>query len=92
VKLRTPAELRTFAQLRPDVEAVIQRCGRDTFDLLLIDVDGNWTRWVFPSQEVAEAAAADLQVPLHQGWTERMAARLNRRDHWTEPGGQRRAL
>ena len=90
--LRTPTELRRFAMLRPDVEAVLQRCGRDTWDLVLIDVEGNWTRWVFVSREAAEAAAEDLEVPLHDAWDARMTQRMNRRDHWGEPGGQRRAL
>jgi hypothetical protein len=93
VRVRIPAELRKFAVLRPGVEAVIQRCGLDTFDLLLIDLEGNWTRWVFPSQEAAEAAAEQLEVPLHHGWDDvRMAQRMNKRDHWNEPGGQQRAL
>jgi hypothetical protein len=88
----TAAELRRFAQLRPDVEAVLQRCGLRTFDLVLIDGEGNWTRWVFASEEAAAAAAEDLEVPLHRGWDDRMAKRMNRRDHWNEPGGQKRAL
>ena len=87
-----PAELREFAILRQDVEAVLQRCGLDTYDLILIDLEGNWTRWVFSSEDVAVAVARDLDVPLHLGWDERMVRRMNRRDHWNEPGGQRRAL
>ena len=87
-----PAELRRFAQLRPDVEAVLQRCGLRTFDLLLIDSQGNWTRWVFTSEESAEATAEELGVPVHHGWDDRMSKRMNQRDHWNEPGGQRRAL
>jgi hypothetical protein len=89
---RTPTELRQFAMLRQDVEAVLQRCGIDTFDLLLIDLAGNWTRWVFASEDAARAAVAELGVPLHEGWDDRMARRMNKRDHWNEPGGQRRAL
>jgi hypothetical protein len=93
VRVRVPAEVRKFAILRPDVEAVLQRCGIDTFDLVLIDLDGNWTRWVFPSQEAAEAAARELEMPLHHGWDDdRMAKRMNKRDHWNVPGGQKRAL
>ena len=88
----TPGELRRFAMLRQDVEAVLQRCGLNTFDLILIDGKGNWTRSVFPSRELAEAAARDLDVPLHVGWDGRMVRRMNSRDHWNEPGGQRRAL
>jgi len=92
VTVRTPTELREFALLRPDVEAVLQRCGLGTFDLLLIDLDGNWTRWVFTSEEVAVDVAGDLEVPLHRGWDDRMTKRMNRRDHWNDPGGRRRAL
>ncbi len=88
-----PRELRDFAKLRRDVEGVVQRCGRETFDLLLIDVEGNWTRAVVASEEEAQAMARDLGVRLHMGWDDpRLARRMNRRDHWGEPGGQRRAL
>lgn len=91
--LKLPGDFRQFAMLGEDVEAVVQRSGLNTWDCVLIDVDGNWTRAVFPSREVAEAACADLEVPLHDGWDEpRMAQRMNRRDHWGAPGGQKRAL
>jgi len=88
----TPTELREFVLLRQDVEAVLHRCGLDTYDLLLIDVDGNWTRWVFTTEESAVAVAGDLEVRLHRGWDDRMTRRMNKRDHWNDPGGQRRAL
>lgn len=87
----TPPDLRRFAMLRGDVEAVLQRCGLNTFDLILIDAEGNWTRSVFPSEDVTRGVAADLGVRLHDGWDPRMVKRMNRRDHWNEPGGQRRA-
>jgi hypothetical protein len=90
--VRTPSELRKFIVYRSDVEALLQRCGLDTYDLLLIDVDGNWTRWVFSSEEEAVAVADNLGVPLHRGWDDRMTRRMNKRDHWNEPGGQKRAL
>ena len=64
--VRTPAELRTFVLLRPDVEAVLQRCGLDTYDLLLIDLDGNWTRWVFPSEEAAAAPTTTRSPRPHR--------------------------
>jgi len=92
MKPATPAELRRFVQLMPDVEAVLQRCGRDTYDLLLIDLNGNWTRWVFQAEEMAAWVAEDLGVKLHRGWDDRMTRRMNKRDHWNEAGGQRRAL
>lgn len=91
--MRIPGELREFATLRPDVEAVLQRCGAATYDLILIDLEGDWTRAVFASQEEAEAAAADLGVPLHHGWDDdRLVRRMNKNDPWNEPGGHRRAL
>jgi hypothetical protein len=94
VGVRTPpGSFREFALLRNDVEAVIQRCGRNTWDCVLVDVEGNWTRAVFPSREVAEAVCRDLEIPYQDGWSEpRMVQRMNRRDHWGDPGGQRRAL
>ena len=71
----------------------MQRCGLDTYDLILIDLQGDWTRGVFPSQEAAEAAAADLEVPLHHGWDDdRLTRRMNKNDPWNEPGGRRRGL
>jgi hypothetical protein len=91
--VKVPADFRRFAMLHQDVEAVIQRCGLNTVDCVLIDVDGNWTRAVFPSKEVAEEACRELEVRVPEGWEEpRMAQRMNRRDHWGEPGGQSRAL
>ena len=92
VSVRTPAELRKFVWMHSDVEAVLQRSGVDTYDLVLIDVDGNWTRWVFTSEQIAETVADRLDIPLHREWDERMVKRMNKRDHWNEPGGQRRAL
>ncbi|MBI4260990.1 MAG: hypothetical protein HY658_10530 [Actinobacteria bacterium] len=91
---RTPTELRRFVMLRPDVEAVLERCGRETFDLILADVHGNWTRWVVVSPEEARAYCEELGIPMHEGWEDgaRVTQRMNRRDHWNEPGGQQRAL
>jgi diketogulonate reductase-like aldo/keto reductase len=90
---KVAVDFQRFAMLHEDVEAVIQRCGLRTVDCLLIDVAGNWMRAVFPSKEAAEEACRDLEVRFHEGWDDiRLAQRMNRRDHWGEPGGQRRAL
>lgn len=86
-----PPDFRRFAQMGTGVEAVVQRCGRNTWDCVLVDVEGNWTRAVVPSKEVALAICADLQVRTTEGWDPRMSQRMNRRDHWGEPGGQKRA-
>jgi hypothetical protein len=91
--VRVSTTLREFVKLRPEVEAVAQHVGIRTWDLLLVDVDGNWVRDEFPSEEQAEAACRELGIRMHRGWDDpRMARRMNRRDHWNRPGGQRRAL
>ena len=93
MRTKVPADLRRFAIVQPEVEAVIQRIGRDTWDLILIDVGGNWDRGVFESKEQAEAVAKALDVPAHDGWDDdRLARRMNKRDHWNQPRGQKRAL
>jgi hypothetical protein len=93
VARRAPNALRDFAKLRPEVEAVLQHVGRRTWDLLLVDVDGTWVRDEFDGEDAAEAACRELGTRMHRGWDDpRLARRMNARDHWNEPGGQRRAL
>ena len=90
---RAPGRLLDFVKLHPEAEAVLQHVGRETWDLMLIDVDGRWTRDVFTSDELAEAACRDLDVRLHRGWEDpRIARRMNASDQWSTPGGQRRAM
>ena len=87
-----PSALREFAKLRPEVEAVLQHVGRDTWDLVLIDVTGRWVRDEFETVEAAEAAAKALGVRMHRGWDDpRLARRMAARDHWSSADGQRRA-
>jgi len=87
-----PWSLRSFVSLRPEVEGVVQHVGLDTWDLLLVDVTGLFTREEFPSKEAALDACRRLGIPGHDGWDEpRLARRMNVRDHWSTPDGQRRA-
>jgi hypothetical protein len=87
-----PWSLRGFASLRPEVEGVVQHVGLDTWDLLLIDVTGRWVREEFPSKEAALEACRRLGIRGHDGWDEpRLTRRMNARDHWSTPDGQRRA-
>jgi hypothetical protein len=89
---RAPSALREFAKLRPEVEAVLQHVGLRTWDLVLVDVTGLWVRDEFESEEAAEAACRELGIRLHHGWDDaRLARRMNGRDHWNTPEGQRRA-
>jgi hypothetical protein len=84
--------LRDFAKLRPEVEAVLQHVGRETWDLVLIDVTGRWVRDEFETPEDAEAAAKALGIRVHRGWDDpRLARRMAARDHWSTVDGQRRA-
>jgi len=90
---RAPGRLRDLAKMHPEAEAVLQHVGRDTWDLLVIDVGGTWEREVLPSEEAAEAICQELGLRMHRGWDDpRMARRMGSRDHWNRPGGQRRAL
>ncbi|GIV00200.1 MAG: hypothetical protein KatS3mg014_1815 [Actinomycetota bacterium] len=91
--MRVASHLYGFAKVHPEVEGVLQHVGRRTFDLLLIDVDGDWVRDVLESPEEAEEVARSLGVPLHRGWDDpRIARRMNARDAWGTPGGRRRGL
>jgi hypothetical protein len=88
-----PPDVRRFADGHEGVAAVVQRIGLDTWDLILIDAEGNWTRLVTTSKEAAEAAGRELGVEVHDGWdSDDLAKRMNRRDAWNTPGGQRRAV
>jgi hypothetical protein len=90
--VKVPPSLRDFVKLRPEVEAVIQHVGLATWDLLLVDVTGLWVREEFASLEDARAACDVLGIHAHEGWDEpRMVRRMQRRDHWNTPDGQRRA-
>jgi len=87
-----PSALVEFAKLRPEVEAVIQHVGRETWDLVLIDVTGLWVRDEFETVEDAEDVCRRLGVRPHLGWDDpRLARRMGARDHWASPDGQRRA-
>jgi hypothetical protein len=89
----SPNRLRDFVIHHDDVEAVLQRVGMRTWDLLLIDLTGLWIREEVHSPDRAEAICADLRIRLNRGWQDpRPGRRMASRDHWRSPDGQRRAL
>jgi hypothetical protein len=91
--VRIPGELRGFIAEHRDVQAVIQRIGQDTWDLLLIDGEGEWTRAVLDSKEAAESIARELDLPAQDSWDGGdLARRMNRHDDWADPHGRRRAI
>ncbi|MFM8999515.1 MAG: hypothetical protein ACKOKE_05570 [Actinomycetota bacterium] len=90
--MRAPSALHDFAKVRPGTEGVLQRVGRGTWDLVLIAPDGTWVREVVATPEDAAAICAALGLRLTEGWDDpRLGRRMNARDHWSTPDGQRRA-
>ena len=88
-----PAHLRAFVKLHAEVEGVIQHVGLDTWDVLLVDVTGLWDRDEFGSKDDALEACRRLGIRCREGWDDvRLTRRMNSRDHWGAPDGQRRAL
>jgi hypothetical protein len=41
-----PKDLRRFLEGRHDVEAVLQRVGHATYDVVFVDGAGDWIHWV----------------------------------------------
>ena len=89
---RPSRDLRRFASAGRALDAVVQRVGRDTFELILIDEKGDWTPAVFGSEDEARAAAEALGATVYQGWTEDLSKRVGGRNAWASPDGKRRAL
>jgi hypothetical protein len=87
-----PKGLRRFLDGRSDVEAVVQRVGRDTYDVVFVDGAGEWTHWVVASEDAAAALTETARVPLHHEWTDALSRRVNDGDPWADAKGQHRAL
>jgi hypothetical protein len=74
-KLRTPKD---FVAKRDGCEAVVIRIGLHDTQLVLVDGDGAWDRWVYHSDSEATEAAEELGVPVHQGeYPEELRVRIN---------------
>ncbi len=90
---RISPHLREFASSHTDVEAVVQRTGDATWDLIAVDPDGEWQRGVFLSKEAAIEAAGALGFGRIDSWEEGdLAKRANSSDAWSSPSGKRRAV
>lgn len=64
-KIRTPEEF--IAKLGIDgTEAIVVRIGLNDAQVVLVDGDGRWDRWVFHSMEEALEEANHLGVPVHE--------------------------
>jgi hypothetical protein len=76
--VRDPAD---YVALSGDgTEAIVIRIGLRDAQLVLVDPQGAWRRWVYPSVESAEEVARSLGVPVHVGeYPESTRVRMNQR-------------
>jgi hypothetical protein len=72
-------EPRQFVARRGEgTEAVVVRIGLNDAQLVLIDGQGAWDRWVYHSVDEAQAQAEALGVPVHVGeFPEATRVRMN---------------
>jgi hypothetical protein len=88
-----PDQLERFARHGNDVVGVLQRVGAGTYDLVLIDAEGNWERAVVAAEATARDFCEATQTPLHDGWEDpALAQRANSLDAWATEGAKRRAI
>jgi hypothetical protein len=76
---RRVKEPRDFVEAFGTVDAVVTRIGLNDAQLLLVDSDGRWDRWVYGSVAEAVAAAEELGLQAHQGdeFPENIRVRMN---------------
>jgi hypothetical protein len=88
-----PHALRDLAEADPEIEALIQRSGDATWDLIAVGSSGDWQRGVFLTREAAADAAGELGFKLVESWEDgEIAKRVNSLDAWSSPIGKRRAV
>ena len=76
-KARRPDE---FVAARSEVQAVVVRIGLNDAQLVLVDGDGDWDRWVYHSVEEATAAASAVGLEPHVGeYPEDLRVKINAR-------------
>jgi hypothetical protein len=74
--IRDPADY--VARAGAGTEAIVIRIGLRDTQLVLVDAQGGWRRWVYPSVESAEEVARSLGVPVHVGeYPESTRVRMN---------------
>jgi hypothetical protein len=75
---REPKEF--AAQAGAGTEAVVVRIGLRDAQLVLVDADGGWKRWVYPTVDEAVKVAGSVGVPVHVGeYPEAIRVRMNTR-------------
>lgn len=69
-----------FVGSKPDgIEAMVIRIGAGEAQLVLVDADGRWDRWVYRSVDECTAVAKELGITeLHEGeYPEKSRVRMN---------------
>jgi hypothetical protein len=57
---------------------VVVRIGGHDAQVVVVDADGAWDRWVYHSMDEATAAAEELGIPVHTGrYPEELRVRMN---------------
>lgn len=76
-KFRRPEQ---FLEARGDgTEAVVIRIGMNDAQLVLVDPQGRWQRWVYHSEDEAKQVAENLGTPVHVGeYPEALRVKINR--------------
>lgn len=76
-KFRHP---RQFVEARGEgTDAVVIRIGMNDAQLVLVDRDGRWQRWVYHSEAEARSVAEELGLSVHVGeYPEDVRVRINR--------------
>ena len=75
-RLRNPADF--VARYGEGTEAIVVRIGLHDAQVVLVDRDGRWDRWVYHSLEEAEEVAQTLGVSVHVGeYPEETRVRMN---------------
>lgn len=85
-----------FAQARPGVEAVLQRIGAHSAQLILVAPSGEWLRAVVESLEEGRSWCERFGIAHHETWPEDLrrkmtAFRRNPEDWARAPYPERRA-
>jgi hypothetical protein len=76
-RIRTPQD---YVARRQGSDAVVVRIGLNDAQLVLVDGEGHWDRWVYNSVEEARQVAETLGVPVHVGeYPEEVRVRMNAR-------------